>query len=71
MASNPTNLLTIAGKIGNHQYGSRAGFMADLRRIATDAAEYFGPDSVTAVKAKALGQVRFFLFYCKNDNLIV
>ena len=51
------DLTTIAKKITNHQYLSRMEFMSDLMMIATNAAKYFGPDSVTAIKAKAIGQV--------------
>ncbi|XP_047488468.1 transcription initiation factor TFIID subunit 1-like isoform X2 [Penaeus chinensis] len=54
---NPMDLSTIAKKVKNHKYHSRAEFMADMELILTNSVRYNGQDSSFTQKAETLLQV--------------
>ncbi|MPC70483.1 Transcription initiation factor TFIID subunit 1 [Portunus trituberculatus] len=53
----PMDLSTIAKKVKNHKYHSRAEFMQDMELILTNSIRYNGQDSAFTQKAETLLQV--------------
>lgn len=53
----PMDLSTIAKKVKNHKYHSRAEFMHDMELISTNSIRYNGQDSAFTQKAEILLQV--------------
>ena len=54
---NPMDLSTIAKKVKNHKYHSRAEFMSDMELISTNSVRYNGQDSSFSQKAQILLKV--------------
>ncbi|KAK7072813.1 Transcription initiation factor TFIID subunit 1 [Halocaridina rubra] len=54
---NPMDLSTIAKKVKNHKYHSRAEFLHDMELILTNSIRYNGQDSAFTQKAEILIQV--------------